>query len=55
MTIFAVLAASSCVALHTGRTGLVPDFATLRDRARMRWRECACRGAKVRCGCGRAG
>ncbi len=82
MTIFAVLAASSCVALHTGRiwmdyylfplpnqmglwpnfrsplewdvfavntylvvstlfwyTGLVPDFATLRDRARVRWRQ----------------
>jgi Ni/Fe-hydrogenase subunit HybB-like protein len=81
MTIFAVLAASSCVALHTGRvwvdywlfplpnqmgiwpnfrsplewdvfavntyllvsllfwfTGLVPDFATLRDRATIRWR-----------------
>ncbi|MBS1152922.1 MAG: Molybdopterin oxidoreductase [Myxococcaceae bacterium] len=82
MTIFAVLAASSCVALHTGRvwmdyylfpipnqmglwpnfrsplewdvfavntylvvstlfwyTGLVPDFATLRDRATVRWRQ----------------
>jgi len=81
MTIFAVLAASSCVGLHTGRvwldywlfpipnqmglwpnfrsplawdvfavntyllvsllfwyTGLVPDFATLRDRARVKWR-----------------
>jgi len=82
MTIFAVIAASSCVALHTGRvwmdyylfpipnqmglwpnfrsplewdvfavntyflvsllfwfTGLVPDFATLRDRATVRWRQ----------------
>jgi Ni/Fe-hydrogenase subunit HybB-like protein len=81
MTIFAVLCASACVALHTGRiwmdyylfpipnqmglwpnfrsplewdvfavntyllvsllfwfTGLVPDFATLRDRATVRWR-----------------
>ena len=81
MTIFAVLAAGSCVALHTGRiwmdyylfpvpnqmglwpnfrsplewdvfavntylivsvlfwfTGLVPDFATLRDRATNKWR-----------------
>ena len=82
MTIFAVLAAGSCVALHTGRiwmdyylfpipnqmglwpnfrsplewdvfavntyltvsllfwfTGLVPDFATLRDRTKVRWRQ----------------
>jgi molybdopterin-containing oxidoreductase family membrane subunit len=82
MTIFAVIAAGSCVALHTGRiwmdyylfpipnqmglwpnfrsplewdvfavntyflvsllfwfTGLVPDFATLRDRATVRWRQ----------------
>ena len=82
MTIFAVICASSCVALHTGRiwmdyylfpipnqmglwpnfrsplewdvfavntyflvsllfwfTGLVPDFATLRDRATVRWRQ----------------
>lgn len=82
MTIFAVIAASSCVALHTGRvwmdyylfpvpnqmglwpnfrsplewdvfavntyllvsllfwfTGMVPDFATLRDRATVRWRQ----------------
>ena len=82
MTIFAVLAAGSCVALHTGRiwmdyylfpipnqmglwpnfrsplewdvfavntylivstlfwfTGLVPDFATLRDRTKTRWRQ----------------
>ncbi len=82
MTIFAVICASACVALHTGRqwydfylfpipnqmglwpnfrsplewdvfavntyflvsllfwfTGLVPDFATLRDRATVRWRQ----------------
>ncbi|MFT3839467.1 MAG: polysulfide reductase NrfD [Myxococcaceae bacterium] len=82
MTIFAVICASMCVALHTGRqwydfylfpipnqmglwpnfrsplewdvfavntyflvsllfwfTGLVPDFATLRDRATVRWRQ----------------
>ncbi|MFN0062165.1 MAG: NrfD/PsrC family molybdoenzyme membrane anchor subunit [Myxococcaceae bacterium] len=81
MTIFAVICATSCVALHTGRvwfdywlfplpnqmnmwpnfrsplawdvfavniyflvsllfwfTGLVPDFATLRDRAKVKWR-----------------